>query len=82
MSAMAAMVERMEQIGEHRGRNGLDPNHAEALDQVMRRFPDGRPLVGDDVTLLFLRFWMHYAAGVKHPEEATDVTLRAWRGED
>lgn len=82
MSARAAMVERMEQIAEHRGRLGQPPGHTDALDQVMGRFPDQLPLNTHDVDLLMMRFWMHYAAGVSHPEEATDVTLRIWRGQD
>lgn len=73
MSTTAAQVELVEMRAEHRARKGMAPDPGDAITSAMRRFP------GEvDPQLLSLRYWMHYAAGVSHPEEATDVTLRWW----
>lgn len=80
-TALAAVTERLEEIGEQRGRDGLVPNHGDALTELLDVYPEACPLAGEDLDHLFMRYWMHYAAGLKHPEQPAEVTLAGWRGE-
>jgi hypothetical protein len=77
MSNRAAQVERVEQLAEHHARSGKEPEAGGAVIEAMERYPDGDP----QPDLLIMRYWMFYAAGVKHPTEAADVTVRRWREE-
>lgn len=77
----AAMVERVEMIAESDGRSGKEADCGAAMTRAMDRYPGALPLDSRDLDHLALAYWQHYAAGVKHPEEATDVTLRRWQGE-
>jgi hypothetical protein len=78
MSETAHQVELVEMRAEHRARHGMSPDPGDTIIAVMDRYP-GHHI---DPQLLSLRYWMHYAAGVKHPDEATDVTLRRWLRDD
>ncbi len=75
---IAAMVELVEQRAEHRARRGLPPDPGDAIIAAMDRYAGDQVDPYRDTQLLSLRYWMHYAAGLADPDEATDATLRRW----
>ncbi len=76
------LVEKIEQRGEHDGRNGRTPNFMEAYWRLNAGVTATGKQLDELLQLLSIRYWMHYAAGLADPEEATDVTLRRWRDEN
>lgn len=71
-------VERIEMLAEGQGKRGDTPTPHSHLEEVLQ----DRQVTELQLVRLTQRWWMFYAAGLYDQEEAADVTIRRWRGED
>lgn len=80
MADFATVVERVEMSAEHRGRRRMIPEPHIAARQALERY--GYHATTRELDILNMRYWMFYAAGLYDQDEAADVTIRRWRGEN
>lgn len=78
MASRAVMVEAIEKKAEHHGRTGQDLDLAGAIFEVMEKHHTGGLDTRKLLDLLENRYLLFYAAGLKDPDEAADVTVRRW----